>query len=110
MTAANNPGSCDSNVRWESIPFFQAAKPANPCPTIPKHLSGYSSTFVEVVLILKVSGILRAKIHILASKNTTFEGTKIETIQHPRMWVLAHRGDRWLNFEEIQKGMLREVS
>lgn len=68
VTAANNPGSCDSYVRWENIPFFQAVKPANPCPIIPKHLSGYSSTSVEVVLILKVSGILHAKIHILASK------------------------------------------
>lgn len=87
-----------SRIMWflctvGKYPFFQAAKPANPCLTIPKHVSIYSSTFLEMVLILKVSGILHAKIHILASKNTTFKGIKIEIIQNHRMWVLAHR--RW---------------
>lgn len=64
-------------------------KPTHSCLILPKYLLCYSSTFVEVGLILKVSGILHVKIHISTSKFTTFQGIKIEIIQNPRMSVLA---------------------
>lgn len=100
------PGSWDSYVRWETILFFQVAKPANPCLIIPKHHSDYSSTSVKSGSNFKgVRHPACKNSHLsLKKKNTTFEGIKIEIIQNPRMSVLAHRrwqmAEPWIDTEE----------